>query len=90
MLPYYRSNTLTEGEFDMTTPFNDIVEKHVVKNLTLKQLNGAGKRDAIGFRWVMNTLSERYDLPCFVLEMVWVARESLNENDTVDDDYRIE
>ena len=38
----------------------------------------------------MNTLSERYDLPCFVLENGMGARESLNENDTVDDDYRIE
>ncbi|MBV3433552.1 family 1 glycosylhydrolase, partial [Catenibacterium mitsuokai] len=48
------------------------------------------EKDAIGFRWVMNTLSERYDLPCFVLENGMGARESLNENDTVDDDYRIE
>ena len=87
---YYRSNTLTEGEFDMTTPFNDIVEKHVVKNSHLEATEWGWEKDAIGFRWVMNTLSERYDLPCFVLENGMGARESLNENDTVDDDYRIE
>ena len=87
---YYRSNTLTEGEFDMTTPFNDIVEKHVVKNPHLEATEWGWEKDAIGFRWVMNTLSERYDLPCFVLENGMGARESLNENDTVDDDYRIE
>ena len=74
----------------MTTPFNDIVEKHVVKNPHLEATEWGWEKDAIGFRWVMNTLSERYNLPCFVLENGMGARESLNENDTVDDDYRIE
>lgn len=86
---YYRSNTLTEGEFDMTTPFADIVEKHVIKNPHLEATEWGWEKDAKGLRYVMNDLYERYDMPIFILENGMGARESLDENEEIHDDYRI-
>ena len=87
---YYRSNTLTEGEFDYTRPYHEIVQEHTIKNPHLEATEWGWEKDAIGMRWVMNDLYNRSHLPLFILENGMGAREELNENDTVEDDYRIE
>ncbi|WP_281677937.1 glycoside hydrolase family 1 protein [Eggerthia catenaformis] len=87
---YYRSNVLTEGTFDNTTPFADIVEQHTVPNSYLKATEWGWEKDATGLRIVMNDLNERFDLPCFILENGMGHREELDENGEINDDYRIE
>ncbi|MDD8048909.1 MAG: glycoside hydrolase family 1 protein [Thomasclavelia sp.] len=89
---YYRSNTLTTGEFDYETPFNDIVSKHVIKNPHLDATDWGWEKDAIGFRWILNEMYQRNKLPLFVLENGMGARETemYDETGEINDDYRIE
>ena len=87
---YYRSNTLTEGKFDYNRPYHEIVMEHIMKNPYLEATDWGWEKDPVGLRWIMNDLYIRTGMPVFILENGMGAREELNENDTVDDDYRIE
>ncbi len=86
---YYKSNVLSEGHLDMTTPYNDIMDQHVVKNKYLEATQWGWEKDAIGLRLVMNDMYERWHKPLFILENGMGAREELNSEGTVNDDYRI-
>ena len=86
---YYKSNVLSEGHLDMTTPYSDIMDQHVVKNKYLEATQWGWEKDAIGLRLVMNDMYERWHKPLFILENGMGAREELNSEGTVNDDYRI-
>lgn len=86
---YYKSNVLSEGHLDMTTPYSDIMDQHVVKNKYLEATQWGWEKDAIGLRLVMNEMYERWHKPLFILENGMGAREELNSEGTVNDDYRI-
>lgn len=86
---YYRSNVLTEGELDMTTPYGQILDQHVVPNKYLEATEWGWEKDAIGLRYVLNDMYQRWHKPLFILENGMGAREELNAEGTVDDDYRI-
>lgn len=86
---YYKSNVLSEGHLDMTTPYSDIMDQHVVKNKYLEATQWGWEKDAIGLRLVMNDMYERWHKPLFILENGMGAREELNCEGTVNDDYRI-
>ena len=87
---YYRSNTLTEGEFDYNRPYHEIVMEHTIKNPYLEATEWGWEKDPVGLRWIMNDLYIRSEMPVFILENGMGAREELNEKGTVEDDYRIE
>lgn len=87
---YYRSNTLTEGFFDNERPYGEIVNEHVIKNPYLDATEWGWEKDAIGFRWTLNEMYQRHHMPVFVLENGMGAREELDENNEINDDYRIE
>lgn len=86
---YYRSNTVTEGEFDLERPYHEVVQEHTIPNPHLEATEWGWEIDAIGMRWVMNDLYNRSRLPLFILENGMGAREELDANDTVEDEYRI-
>lgn len=46
--------------------------------------------DHIGLRIILNDLYQRFELPIYVLESGIGVRETLNEKNTVEDDYRID
>ena len=87
---YYRSNTLTEGSFDYERPFGEIINEHIIKNPYLESTEWGWEKDAIGFRWTLNEMYQRHHVPVFVLENGMGAREELDENGEINDDYRIE
>ncbi|AVN60696.1 glycoside hydrolase family 1 protein [Mesoplasma florum] len=83
---YYMSGThsvtsdeKTEGNF-----------MKVGKNPFLKATEWGWQIDPIGLRYVLNQLWDRYQIPLFVSENGIGVLETLNENNTVEDDYRIE
>lgn len=86
---YYRSNTLSEAEFDYDSPFMEIIKAHQVSNETLKATDWGWEVDPIGMRWIMNDLHNRTHLPVFILENGFAADEELDENGEINDDYRI-
>ena len=95
---YYRSNTITEGEFDYERPYHEIVNEHCVKNPHCEANEWNWEIDPIGFRWTLNDLAVRSDLPVFVLENGIGWREDfsqeeidqmLAEGKMIEDDYRI-
>ena len=95
---YYRSNTVTEGEFDYERPYHEIVNEHCVKNPHCEANEWNWEIDPIGFRWTLNDLATRSGLPVFVLENGLGWREDMTQEEvdqmlaegrTIEDDYRI-
>ncbi|MEG0275396.1 MAG: glycoside hydrolase family 1 protein [Coprobacillus sp.] len=86
---YYRSNTLKEGEFDMTRPYHEVVSEYTIQNPNLEANEWNWEIDPVGLRWTMNDLYNRSDLPVFILENGIGWREELDANGTIEDDYRI-
>ncbi|NFL95258.1 6-phospho-beta-glucosidase [Clostridium botulinum] len=60
-----------------------------LKNPHLKSSNWGWQIDPIGLRITMNSLYDRYQKPLFIVENGLGAVDILNEDGTVDDDYRI-
>ena len=46
--------------------------------------------DPVGLRYALNLLYERYQIPLFIVENGFGAIDTVNEDGTIDDDYRIE
>jgi 6-phospho-beta-glucosidase len=46
--------------------------------------------DPIGLRWTLNALYERYQIPLFIVENGFGAVDTVKEDGSIDDDYRIE
>ena len=95
---YYRSNTVTEGEFDLERPYHEVVGEHMIKNPHCEANEWGWEIDPIGFRWTLNDLHTRSDLPVFVLENGIGWREDMTQEEvdamlaagkTIEDDYRI-
>lgn len=61
-----------------------------IKNPYLKASEWGWQIDPIGLRITMNSLYDRYQKPLFIVENGLGAIDVLNEDKTVDDDYRIE
>ncbi|ATZ18734.1 6-phospho-beta-glucosidase [Williamsoniiplasma somnilux] len=60
------------------------------KNPFLKETEWGWQIDPIGLRITLNDLWDRYRLPLFISENGIGVLEKLNENKTIDDDYRID
>ena len=95
---YYRSNTITEGEFDYKRPYHEVVGEHVVKNPHCEANEWGWEIDPQGLRWTMNDLYNRSGLPVFILENGIGWREDMTQEEvdamlaagkTIEDDYRI-
>ena len=86
---YYRSDTLTEGEFDYERPYHEVMAAHKVNNPNLERNEWNWEIDPVGFRWTMIDMHQRTGLPVFILENGIGWREDLDENGEIHDDYRI-
>ncbi|WP_182200185.1 glycoside hydrolase family 1 protein [Paraliobacillus salinarum] len=62
----------------------------MMKNPHLKKTEWDAAIDPIGLRIALKDIYARYKLPIFITENGIGVRESLNEDNSVDDDYRIE
>lgn len=61
-----------------------------LKNPYLKDSEWGWQIDPTGFRVTMNSLYDRYQKPLFVVENGLGAIDTVNEDGSIDDDYRIE
>lgn len=86
---YYRSMMVTDGDFNSDETPAQICEKHVKQNPYCDATTWGWEIDPLGLRVVMNDIYTRSKQPVFILENGMGHIEELDENDTVEDDYRI-
>ena len=60
-----------------------------VPNPYVKTSDWGWQIDPIGIRYALNLLYERYQVPLFIVENGFGAIDTVNEDGTIDDDYRI-
>ncbi|WP_373128356.1 6-phospho-beta-glucosidase [Dielma fastidiosa] len=83
---YYNSNVAsTRPELGLT----DGNMVNAVKNPFLKVSDWGWQIDPIGLRLAMNNLYDRYQIPLFIVENGLGAVDKVNEDGTINDDYRI-
>ncbi|WP_458457914.1 glycoside hydrolase family 1 protein, partial [Pseudobutyrivibrio sp.] len=83
---YYQSAVYKDGE-GITNDTGGFFSK--VKNPYLEATPWGWQIDPTGLRFVLNELYERYHLPIFISENGIGMIETLDENNTVDDPYRV-
>ncbi|MDN4526667.1 glycoside hydrolase family 1 protein [Fictibacillus fluitans] len=84
-ISYYQSQTASADLTDESALISGITP-----NPGLKTNEWGWAIDPIGLRVCLKDMYARYRLPIFITENGIGVREELNENDTVEDDYRIE
>ncbi|WP_242964222.1 family 1 glycosylhydrolase [Clostridium beijerinckii] len=82
---YYQSSTVKDDPED-----TESIVKGMTPNPLLKKNEWGWAIDPIGFRIALKEIYARYKMPIFVTENGIGVREELNENKTVEDDYRID
>ncbi len=83
---YYNSNVASSRE-DIELVDGNMM--HAVKNPFLRTSEWDWQIDPIGLRVAMNQLYDRYQIPVFVVENGLGAVDVLNNDETIEDDYRI-
>ncbi len=89
---YYRSGVVAAPKDDLTELYDD-PQKFIEtgdKNPYLSSSEWGWQIDPAGLRYAINDLYDRYHLPLFIVENGIGVREELDENMTVEDDYRID
>lgn len=86
---YYQSATIEAGEADDVASFLMRMFMNPVRNPYLEQTEWGWSIDPVGLRLTVLDIYSRYHLPVFTIECGIGVDEALNENMTVEDDYRI-
>ncbi len=84
---YYNSIVVSTAKEDQMTGGNQIGG---VKNPYLKESDWGWPIDPVGLRIVLNNLYDKYQLPLMIVENGLGAFDHVNDDGTIDDDYRIE
>ena len=87
-MSYYKSKTISSTAIEKS--YNSGEFEHELKNPYLKASDWGWQIDPIGLRYALNLLNERYGKPIFIVENGLGAYDKKNENNEIDDDYRIE
>lgn len=87
---YYLTTVVTANK-DIKRTGNDSAGKaDVVENPYLKTSDWGWTIDPVGLRFYLNQLSDKYEIPIFIVENGFGAVDVLREDFTVEDDNRIE
>ena len=89
-LSYYMSNTVTEIEEVNTYTDHAIDHLNFTQNPYIKASDWGWPIDPVGLRYILNVLTQRYDLPLFIVENGFGAYDTIEEDGTIQDDYRID
>jgi 6-phospho-beta-glucosidase len=89
-LSYYMSNTVTEIEEVNTYTDHAIDRLNFTQNPYIKASDWGWPIDPVGLRYILNVLTQRYDLPLFIVENGFGAYDTIEEDGTIQDDYRID
>ncbi|MDZ5757070.1 family 1 glycosylhydrolase [Carnobacterium maltaromaticum] len=84
---YYSSNCVTVDKDKENTAGNILGG---IKNPYLKVSDWGWQIDPIGLRYVLNKLADRYGVPLMVVENGLGAADQVNQNEEIEDDYRID
>jgi 6-phospho-beta-glucosidase len=84
---YYNSNVATTRKEALFTGGNML---NAVKNPYLKESEWGWAIDPMGLRLAMNNLYDRYGIPVFVVENGLGAQDTMEDDGSVHDPYRIE
>ena len=84
---YYMSNCVTVDENAETTAGN---MSKGAKNPYLKASDWGWQIDPLGLRITMNEIYDRYQKPLFIVENGLGAKDKIEEDGSIQDDYRIE
>jgi len=89
-LSYYMSNTVTEIQ-EVNTYSDHAVDKlNFTQNPYIQASDWGWPIDPVGLRYILNVLTQRYDLPLFIVENGFGAYDTIEEDGTIQDDYRID
>ncbi|UTR13849.1 6-phospho-beta-glucosidase [Salipaludibacillus sp. LMS25] len=86
----YYSSRLTSADPEVNNAQKSGNAIMTLRNPHLDATDWGWQIDPIGLRVTMNQLWDRYQKPLFIVENGMGAVDELNENNTVEDDYRIE
>ncbi|KRK45171.1 glycoside hydrolase family 1 protein [Dellaglioa algida] len=86
---YYYTVTLDHYKLPKDTPPSYYMRDGSIKNSYLETSEWGWQIDPLGFRSVLTKLSNETNLPVFPIENGIGVREQLNDQKTIQDDYRI-
>lgn len=89
-LSYYMSHTVTDIEEIAGHTIKAVDELKFTNNPYIKSSDWDWPIDAVGLRYILNVLDQRYDLPLFIVENGFGAYDTIEEDGTIQDDYRID
>lgn len=87
---YYMSNTVTEIKEVNTYSDQAIDRLKFTQNPYIQASDWGWPIDPVGLRYILNVLTQRYDLPLFIVENGFGAYDTIEEDGTIQDDYRID
>ncbi len=85
---YYASSVVKTVDYSKKC-YGEAINEAAIKNPYLDSTEWGWQIDPVGLRIVLTSIYNRTHLPVFILENGMGHREELNENLTVEDDYRI-
>ena len=85
---YYQTRCVSTNPEDNTGHGNAMME--TAKNPYLKASDWGWQIDPLGLRMTLNTLYDRYQKPLFIVENGLGAKDVVEEDGSINDDYRIE
>lgn len=89
-ISYYMSMVVSSKEAEGREPYGRQLQSMIVNNPHVKTSDWEWQIDPVGLRYTLNTLYERYNLPIFIVENGLGARDIVEEDGSINDDYRIQ
>ena len=86
---YYMSNTLDSSSHQSTEEAMDGGHENSVENPFIKSSDWGWPIDPTGLRYCLASLYERYEVPLFIVENGFGAVDTIEEDGSINDDYRI-
>jgi len=88
-LSYYMSKTVTDLDNVVGQTDGAVDDVKFTLNPYTNLSDWGWPIDAVGLRYILNVLDQRYDLPLFIVENGFGAYDTVEEDGTIQDDYRI-
>lgn len=84
---YYMTNTVTAID---EVAGHDEDGLKIAQNPFIKESDWGWPIDPTGLRYILNVLQQRYDLPLFIVENGFGAYDQVEDDGSIQDDYRID
>lgn len=85
---YYMSGVVSSREVEGSSLSGEF--KHIVRNPHVKASEWGWQIDPVGLRYTLSVVYERYQKPLFIVENGFGARDVIEADGSIKDDYRIQ